>query len=74
MDKLIDYFIEETNKKFDDVKDRVDSIHKRLDDIEKFKVEMMVSSRWVSLLVSAACGLITLTASSVVSIIVQGCH
>lgn len=71
MEPLLKYFIDETNKKIDDLKADVSEgrketreVRDKLSDLQAFKVEMVVSARWVSLLVSAACGLLTMLATA----------
>ncbi len=60
MDELLKRFIDETDRKFDDFKEGMGQIHDKLDDLTKFKIEMMVSARLTSFLISIACGFITL--------------
>jgi len=69
--ELLQYHIDNTNKQFDEVKDKLHEINQRLDDVQKFKVEMLVSSRWISLVVSSVCGFFTLVATSILSYYVQ---
>lgn len=68
MEKLIEYFINETNKTRDELKSEIRLIQERLNDLQKFKVEMIVSARWVSLIVSAVCGLLTMIVSAVITL------
>lgn len=56
---LLDYFVEQTDKKIDALVGEVKEIKTSLQDLAQFKVQMMVSSRWVSLIISAICGLAT---------------
>jgi hypothetical protein len=49
--------MEETNRK-------LDSMDEKLEDLQKFKMEMMISAKWVSLVVSSVCGAITLIVSA----------
>jgi hypothetical protein len=66
-DELLKYFIEETNKKFDGVSEKLDGVHQKLEDLGKFKIEMLVSSRWIALIVSSVVGVITLVATLTVT-------
>lgn len=56
MEELLRYFIKETNES-------LAGIRSQLDDLQKFKVEMMSSARLTSLVVSGICGFITLVSS-----------
>jgi predicted translin family RNA/ssDNA-binding protein len=63
MEKLIRYFMEETNKKFDEVKKDIKDVKTSVQSLNEFKVSLMVSSRWVSLIVSTLVGIFTFFAS-----------
>lgn len=56
MDQLTEYFMNQTN---DSLKD----IRSQLEDLRKFKIEMVASARLTSLIVSSICGLITMLAT-----------
>lgn len=56
MEELLRYFIKETNEK-------LVSIEGKLEDLQKFKTEMMASARLTSFVVSGICGLVTLISS-----------
>jgi hypothetical protein len=62
--ELLEYFRDETNRRFEelrqDIKDLTTKVDEKVNDLQQFKVSMIVSSRWISLIVSAVCGLITL--------------
>lgn len=60
MEQLLSYFIEETNRKFDALHGAVSGIETKLDDLTKFKIEMVATARLTALVTSALCGLITL--------------
>lgn len=60
---FVDYFAQETNKKFDELKGELSDIRDRVEQIAVFKVEAIVTARMVSLIVSAACGILTLVAT-----------
>lgn len=55
------YFIYETNR-------RLEKIEKKLDDLSKFKAEMLVSARIVSLIISSVTGI---AASIIIKVIWQ---
>lgn len=63
MENLLQYFMKETDRKFDSIDARFDKLDDKLDDLTKFKIEMVASARLTSFLVSAVCGAITLTIS-----------
>lgn len=65
MDELLQYFISDTNKKHDAMEQRLGRIEDKLDDIYKFKITTIVSARFVSLVVSSICGLITMIATMI---------
>jgi hypothetical protein len=67
-EKLLRYFIDQTDKRFDQLGEQIQGLHSRLDNLNEFKVKMIVSSRWISGLISASFGLITLSASMGLSI------
>lgn len=68
---VLDYFMSDTRDKFVEVNSKLDRVNDKMEDLTKFKAEMLVSSRWVSMIVSAACGLITMAVSAAVSYYVQ---
>jgi hypothetical protein len=65
MEELLRYFMTETN-------DRLERMESRLEDLTKFKLEMIASARLTSLIVSGICGAITLVASLFVAIKTAG--
>lgn len=70
MEKLLQYFMTDTEKKFDSLNAKVDNVFNKIDDLTKFKIEMIASARMTALIVSALCGGITLI-GTVVTIIVM---
>jgi hypothetical protein len=68
MDPLLQRFIQETDRRFEQVSEQIKDVHEAVKDLTKFKVEMVVSARWTSMLVSAALGLVTLAASTAISV------
>ena len=56
MEELLKYYMLETNV-------RLSGIEVSLKDLQKFKAEMLVSARITALIVSAACGFLTLLSS-----------
>lgn len=71
MDNVLKYHIENTNKQFDEIKESLHEIHDRIDDVQKFKAEMLISSRIVSVIISAVCGFLTMIATTILSYYVQ---
>lgn len=59
--------MEDTDRKIEKLDAKVTSIEDKLDDLKAFKIEMMISSRWVSIIISAVCGLATMALSAFVS-------
>lgn len=54
MDKdLMNYFIDQTNSRFD-------KFEAKIDELNKFRFSIIAQSRLTSLVVSAACGLLTM--------------
>jgi hypothetical protein len=69
---LLKYFIQKTDERFTAVEKRIDDslkpIVEKLDDLTKFKIEMVVNAKWVALIISSACGIISLVISVTLSI------
>ncbi len=63
MEELLQYFMGATN-------DRLEGIEGKLDDLVKFKIEMLATARLTSLIVSSFCGLITLVVTVLVTLYV----
>ncbi len=63
MEKLLQYFMQETDKKFDSIGSDLRGVNAKLDDLTKFKVEMLATARTTSLIVSVLSGLVTLSVS-----------
>lgn len=61
--KLLDYHIKETNKSLDDIYEEISEIRKSISQFSEFKVSMIAQTRVISLVVSAACGLLTMVAT-----------
>ena len=60
-DELVRYFMERTDG-------RLSAIDEKLSSLAEFKIQMLVSSRWVSLIISVICGLVSLAVSTGVAI------
>jgi len=54
VDKLVEYFIKETDKKFIEVREELKRVNQSLIDLQKFKVKMLTSSAFLALLISVA--------------------
>ena len=63
MENLLLHHINATEKQFDELKEQLEKIQIKLDALYDFKITTMISARWVSLLISAACGILTLAAT-----------
>lgn len=70
MEKLIQYFMDHTDKRFDEVRGEINKLGESLADLSKFKIEMLASARTSAFLVSVVCGAITLI-STVLTVIVM---
>jgi hypothetical protein len=57
--QLLRYFMEQTDKRFDKVDGNFAALHDRLDTLNDFKVRTIVSTRWISGIISASLGLLT---------------
>lgn len=66
MENLLEHHILETRERFSELRDDIKNIEEKIDGLHDFKIETIVSARWVSLIVSAVCGLLTMIASGVV--------
>jgi hypothetical protein len=60
MEQLLKYFMQETDKKLDELKDEVSTVRHKLEDIQKFKTELLATARTTSFIVSLICGTITI--------------
>lgn len=63
-DQLQKYFMKETDRKIEELKGDIKLVNGKLDDLTKFKIEMIVSARMTSFVVSSVCGLLTLLVST----------
>lgn len=59
MEKILRYFIDDTNKKIDEIRNDIKDIDQRLADLQAFKVEMLSSARVTAFLMSSIFGLAT---------------
>ncbi len=71
MEQLLKHHIHDTERRFDAVDNSLDHIFGKLDDLHHFKVEMLVSARWVSLLVSVVTGFVTMVVTTALSYYLQ---
>lgn len=72
MENLLRYFMEETNRKFQDIHESQGNINRKLDDLTQFKIEMVASARLTSFVVSGACGLLSMMISVALAIYFRG--
>lgn len=63
MEQLIKYFIEQSNRTISEIRSEMHAMNEKLLDLQKFKAEMMISSKWVSFIVSGVTGVIMLLIS-----------
>ena len=67
MEELLKRHIDETDRRFDELLSEISALSSKLESINDFKTQTIVSTRWISGLISAASGLFTLIASSAVT-------
>lgn len=67
MEELLKRHISETDRRFEEIQDHLEEISGKMDDLRDFKVKLIVTSRFFSIVVSAICGILTLLASSFVT-------
>jgi hypothetical protein len=60
MEKLIQYFIQQSDRNFSEFREELKHVNGQLNDLQKFKAEMMTSSKWISIIISSAGSAITL--------------
>lgn len=72
MEKYLELLHKTTESRFSEVTSKIDRIENRLDDLVKFKIEMLNSSKWVSFLISGAFGLITTALSVLITFYMKG--
>ena len=68
MEHLLKMYQEYSDKKFDEIREDIQEIRQRMDEIHEFKVTSIATSRTVSMIVSAVCGLVTLLVTSFLTI------
>lgn len=61
--RLLRYFMEQTEKRFDKMDANAASLHLKLDSLSEFKIRSIISTRWISGIISTGFGLITLCVS-----------
>jgi hypothetical protein len=59
MDRMVEYFIEETNRKFGQIADEMKEVKDKLSDLQTFKIQMMSSAKLTSFFMSAIFGITT---------------
>lgn len=67
MDELLKRHIVETDRKFEELQEDVALLVSKIDDLRDFKIRLLVSSRFFSMIIGAICGAISLLASSFVT-------
>ena len=68
MEELLKMYREYNDKRFDEVRADLQEVNRKLDEIHDFKVTTIATSRTVSMIVSALCGLLTLITSAAITI------
>lgn len=68
MEHLLKMYQEYSDRKFDEIREDIHEIRQKMDEIHEFKVTSIATSRTVSMIVSAVCGLVTLLVTSFLTI------
>ena len=68
MEQLFKLYTEYNDKKFDEVRSDIHELRQKIEEIHEFKVTSIATSRTVSMIVSAVCGLVTLLVTSFLTI------
>ena len=63
MEELLKHHIHETERRFNEVMWQFDSVQDKLASLNEFKTQALMSARWVSILISAFCGVFTFVAT-----------
>lgn len=70
MKTLLEHHIRETNRRFDKMERQQERVIEALGDMNEFKTKLIVSSRWVSLIVSSVLGLATMVGTGFVNYLI----
>lgn len=64
---LLQHHIRETTRQFNEIKDDLDCINTKIDNLHEFKLKLLVNTKWISLIVSAGCGFLTLVVTAIIN-------
>ena len=67
-DKLLQYFMEQTNQRFDKTDVAIQGLHQKLDGLCDFKIKTVVNTRWISGIISVTVGVLTFAITTAVAI------
>lgn len=71
-EKLVHYFISETNKKFDEIKRELEKLNGKVTDLHQFKVETVAvansKAKWTSAVVSTVIGILSFFSSYLIQL------
>lgn len=65
--EMLKMHMDQDEKNLKDISERLGHIEAKLDDLTTFKIEMVSSSKLISLAISAVCGFLSVIASGVVT-------
>lgn len=74
MENLLRYHIATTEKQLDALKAELSAIDQKIDNLHEFKTRTVVTARYVSLIVSAVSGFVTLISTTLLSYFLQRSH
>jgi hypothetical protein len=66
MDSLLEHHIEETRNRFTELRDDLRLLESKIDTLNDFKVKTIFSAKLTSMLISAACGLVTFAGTMII--------
>jgi hypothetical protein len=68
---LLQYSIQENNRRFEEIRDDIKSLSEKMANIEKVKAEMIISAKWVSGICSLVIGLLAFLGNAFVAFIIS---
>jgi hypothetical protein len=71
MEQLLKLHAEHTKERLDNLHDDLREVKDKLDALQNFKIETIVSARWVSFMVSTVCGFVTMIGTAVLTYFIE---
>jgi len=71
MEKLLQLHAAHTKERLDDLHEDLRQVKEKLDALQNFKIETIVSARWVSFMVSTVCGFVTMIATAILTYFIE---